>query len=270
MGVNNITVMLFMTRLTLRICEDVPLAPVPLIVGEVCAANMLGASTLIGAPPNLVMAGTLGYGFMRVMAHMAPGMFLCTAVFMAAYFHQNRDRWRLARRPPASSDPRPRMTGWRFFLRIDYETLLFFMGLFILIGALDQVGIFRILARRLSTIENPVLLMLATLWLSAFASALVDNIPMALAMAYLIRNLAMMSPGFPAGILVWATLIGLTLGGNMTPIGASPNVVAYGILEKRKMRTGWKNWAQLAVPSTLLALLTASGWMWISFRLGWY
>lgn len=273
MVINNITVMLFLTNLTLQICRGVPLEPIPLIIGEVSCANMVGAATLIGSPPNLVMAGILGYGFSHVAIHMAPLMIISTAVFMTVYYVQNVDS--LYHSAPLLAGMTlkvglERMTAWRLFLKIDFETLLFFMGLFILVGALDHVGLFQILAQRLATVQNPLMLMLATLWLSAMASALVDNIPMALAMAYLIKKLAAMSPGFPSEILVWAALIGLTLGGNMTPIGASPNVVAYGLLEKHRIKIGWKKWGELTIPATLCALLAASALVWIKYRIGWY
>lgn len=277
MVVNNITVMIFMTSLTLQICQHVPLAPVPLITGEVCCANMLGAATLIGAPPNLMMAENLGIGFKRVAIHMGPLVTLSTLMFMTVYYFQNRSHYLASDRNPQalcmSRPPKSSFRGWKqlsLLLEVDFETLIFFMGLFVLVGALDHVGFFQMLAHRLAVVQNPVGLIWGTLWLSATMSALVDNIPMALAMAYLIKNLTAVSPGSPTGILVWATLIGLTLGGNMTPIGASPNVVAYSVLEKQKVRIGWIRWARLTVPGTLAALLTASLLVWAKFRLGWY
>jgi len=277
MIVNNITVMIVLTSLTLEICRYVPLEPVPLIVGEVCCANMLGAATLIGAPPNLVMATTLGIGFNRVALHMAPVVLIGTIVFMGVYYIRHRRL--LAASGPDRTSPslnrvhRSTSHRWQrleFLLEVDFETLVFFMGLFILVGALDHVGIFHALALRLTMVHKPILLTLAVLWLSAVVSAFVDNLPMALAMAYLIKEMTLISPAFPSGILVWAALVGLTFGGNMTPIGASPNIVAYGILEKQKIRVGWKKWAALTVPATLSALLTATFLLGLKFRMEWY
>ncbi len=263
---NNITVMVFMTQLTLQICRYISLDPIPLILGEVCCANMLGAATLIGSPPNLLMAAPLGFGFARVSIHMAPIARAGTFDFLMVHYFQHRRELQSSARPLENS--LPSQTPRKF--HIDYRTLLFFLGLFILMGALDHVGVFMRLAQFLSSVRNPAVLMSSMLWLCAVVSALVDNIPLALAMAFLITQMSLVSPGLPPGILAWAALTGLSLGGNMTPIGASPNVVAYGILEKRGTRLGWKKWAQLTVPATLCAMIAAHALIWLKYRAGWY
>jgi Na+/H+ antiporter NhaD/arsenite permease-like protein len=155
--------------------------------------------------------------------------------------------------------------------KIDLESLFFFIGLFVIVGALNKVGAFRSFAELLLThLHNPVVIMITFLWFAAIASAFVDNVPMALSMAYLIKEMKGMPGAPPEGIMVWASLIGLLMGGNMTPIGGSPNVVAYGILEKAKIKVGWARWAKLTVPATLTALVVASFLMWVKFNMGWY
>ena len=107
-------------------------------------------------------------------------------------------------------------------------------------GAIARVGIG----------NTPLLLMLLH-WGSGFASGVVDNIPMALAMAYVLKNLAA-TVGAPAlAIMTWALALGIDIGGNMTPVGASANVVAYTYMERTLGKVGWGRWIKLAVPVLL-------------------
>ena len=96
------------------------------------------------------------------------------------------------------------------------------------------------------------------MWFSAVASAIVDNVPFALSMAYVIKGIAE-QPGVPAlAIMVWAVSLGADIGGNGTPIGASANVVAYTSMEKEGVRIGWGRWMRLAIPPTLVALVISN------------
>jgi len=94
-------------------------------------------------------------------------------------------------------------------------------------------------------------------WGSGIFSAFVDNVPLAMAMTYIIKQsvASKIVPG--AGIMVWATSLGVDLGGNLTPIGASANVVAYSSLEKEGIKIGWGRWLKLALPQGLAALLVS-------------
>ena len=180
MVMNNIAIMVFMTGLTLQICHYVPLRPIPLIVGEACCSNMAGAATLLGATPNLIIATMLHLSFIRVAVHMAPLVWICTGVFMAIYYLQHRRE--LLRMQPTDGDKlsSPPLSGLislrglkdlRFLKKVDYQTLLFFIGLFIIMGSLERTGVFQKLAETVGSIRQPALLLLGTLWLSAFASA---------------------------------------------------------------------------------------------------
>lgn len=328
MVLDNITVMLFLSTLTLELCSFIPIDAVVLITAEVCAANTGGGATLVGAPPNVVMGTHMGYGFNPFLVHMAPSVWICTMVLMAVYYSihrghlrkvhvHNREELDAIDLPKKIKDaPLMKAALWtlvgavlllvvhhlledRFGVpvtvgmaalvpalvlmvyedrhgrdvmrKIDLESLVFFMGLFVIMGGLDKVGAFQLFDRFiLNNVKNPVVIILSFLWFAAITSAFVDNVPMALSMAYLIKEMGQMPGAPPEGILVWASLIGLLMGGNMTPIGASPNVVAYSILERKNVRVGWKKWAMLTVPTTVTALAVASLLMWIKFSIGWY
>lgn len=145
-----------------------------------------------------------------------------------------------------------------FMRRIDAETIMFFIGLFILIGALEKRYIIQMAANYLGALfKAPVGFVSSVFWGSGIISAFVDNVPLAMAMTSIIKQSVATGVVSGAGILVWATSLGVDLGGNLTPIGASANVVAYSSLEKEGVKIGWGRWLKLALPPSLAALLVS-------------
>jgi Na+/H+ antiporter NhaD/arsenite permease-like protein len=156
--------------------------------------------------------------------------------------------------------------------KVDGESILFFAGLFILIGGLEKVHIFESLADMLTaaTAGSPNALVFALHWGPGLASGVLDNVPLALAMSYVLKDLAA-NPGMPAlALMVWSLALGVDIGGNMTPIGASANVVAYAYIEHHHGAVGWKRWLVLAVPATLIAMIIASVLVLWKGQIGWY
>ena len=139
--------------------------------------------------------------------------------------------------------------------RLDWKTLLFFIGLFIVVGGLEQTGVLEKVAEFIGNISggNVPLVITLILWISAFSSALVDNIPFAATMVPVIRELAA-SQGLDQGSLSWTLALGADIGGNATPIGASSNVVGTAIAEKEGHHISWGRYMKYAVPATLLVL----------------
>jgi Na+/H+ antiporter NhaD/arsenite permease-like protein len=161
--------------------------------------------------------------------------------------------------------------GKEVLRRIDLESIVFFIGLFVIVGGLEKSGVFQKLAQWiLSHVHTQVGVLIVLVWFSAIMSAFVDNVPMAVAMAYLVKGLVT-TPGAPAqGIMVWALAMGLQMGGNMTPIGGSPNVVAYAALERENVHIGWPKWILLTVPPTVVTLIFATLCVLLKHRMGWY
>ena len=124
---------------------------------------------------------------------------------------------------------------------IDYKTLLFFLGLFIVVGGLEQTGILEIIAAFIIII-------------SAFASALIDNIPFAATMVPVIKSLAA-TQGVDLSVLAWALSMGTDVGGSATPIGASANVVGTSVAAKNGYMIGWGKYCRTAVPATIIVVL---------------
>jgi Na+/H+ antiporter NhaD/arsenite permease-like protein len=93
---------------------------------------------------------------------------------------------------------------------------------------------------------------------------------LALAMSYVLKDLAQI-PGMPAlGLMVWSLALGIDIGGNLTPIGASANVVAYSFMERNHGTIGWKRWLGAAVPPTLLIMVFASIAVMAKGYIGWH
>ena len=140
--------------------------------------------------------------------------------------------------------------------QIDYKTLLFFIGLFMVVGGLEQTGILKVMANFIGDISNGnLMLMIAIiLWISAIASAFVDNIPFAATMVPVIKSLAAAS-GVDLSVLAWTLAMGTDIGGSATPIGASANVVGISVAAKEGHMIGWGKYCKYAAPATILVVL---------------
>jgi Na+/H+ antiporter NhaD/arsenite permease-like protein len=151
--------------------------------------------------------------------------------------------------------------------RLDWRTLLFFIGLFITVGGLEETGVLQRLAEYIGHVSGGRvgLVLPIILWLSASASALVDNIPFAAAMVPVIMGISH-STSIPVPPLAWSLALGTDIGGNATPIGASANVVSTAIAERRGFRISWARYLKYAVPATILVV--AMCWTYLTLRYG--
>lgn len=160
----------------------------------------------------------------------------------------------------------------KILITVDGESILFFAGLFMMIGGLEKVHLFETLAESLAlaTASNSNTLIMALHWGPGLASGILDNVPLALAMTYVLKDLAAI-PGTPAlSMMTWALAMGVDVGGNLTPIGASANVVAYSYMEHNHGSIGWKRWLIIAVPPTILIMIIASFILVYKNQIGWY
>ncbi len=328
---DSITVMLFLSALTLQLCLLLNLDPVPLVIAEVCAANTGGAATLVGDPPNVILGTTLGFSFADFAIHTGP-LAMSAALLMLLYFYlTNRKKLKSAHvalttemieaiedlhhEPLHAHLTRVGLTGFfmavgllifhlplskltglpinaavaamipagialiamrdnqrkTILLKVDGESILFFAGLFMMIGGLEKVHLFEILANSMAqVVPNPNALVLALHWGPGLASGILDNVPLALAMTFVLKDLAII-PGMPAlSLMVWSLALGVDIGGNLTPIGASANVVAYAYMEHNHGSIGWKRWLIIAVPPTILAMILFSFLLMFKSQIGSY
>ena len=140
--------------------------------------------------------------------------------------------------------------------KVDYKTLLFFIGLFIVVGGLEQTGILNLVAGFIAKVcgDNAYLMMVIIIWVSAIASAFIDNIPFAATMVPVINTLAS-TTGVNLHTMAWALSMGTDIGGSATPIGASANVVGTSVAAKAGHPIGWGEYLKKCAPATAIVLI---------------
>lgn len=140
--------------------------------------------------------------------------------------------------------------------KVDYKILLFFTGLFIVVGGLEQTGILVMIANFIKDVSggNLKVMVAIIIWVSAIASAFVDNIPFAATMVPIIQSLSA-TTGVPIDVLAWTLSMGTDIGGAATPIGASANVVGTSVAAKSGHPIGWDKYCLAAAPATVIVVV---------------
>lgn len=150
--------------------------------------------------------------------------------------------------------------------KVDYKTILFFLGLFIVVGGLEQTGILEIVAGFIGKISggNVYLMIAIIIWVSAIASAFIDNIPFAATMIPVIQSLAA-TTGVSLTTMTWALSMGTDIGGSATPIGASANVVGTSVAGKAGYPVGWGTYCAKAVPATIIVMIISTVFIFVRY-----
>lgn len=150
--------------------------------------------------------------------------------------------------------------------KVDYKTILFFVGLFVVVGGLEQTGILEIIAEFIGKISggNMYLMLAIIIWVSGIASAFIDNIPFAATMIPVIKSLAA-TQGVDLSVLAWALAMGTDVGGSATPIGASANVVGTSVAAKEGYPIGWGKYCKYMVPATLIVMVISMLIVWMRY-----
>ncbi|MGN1110424.1 MAG: SLC13 family permease [Oscillospiraceae bacterium] len=140
--------------------------------------------------------------------------------------------------------------------RVDYKTLLFFIGLFVVVGGLEQTGVLEVVADFIGKVSggNAILMITIIIWVSAIASSVVDNIPFAATMIPIIKTLSL-TTGTNLDVLAWSLSLGTDIGGSATPIGASANVVGTSVAAKHGHPISWGKYLKACVPATFIVLV---------------
>lgn len=307
MFIDSITVLLFLTSVTIELARLLKFDPVPIIIAEIFAANTGGSATMCGDPPNIIIGTAFGYTFTDFAVNTGPiawiGMLVTLGFFYLAFrkiltSSQDDSNTPINQYPePKEAIINPRLfkinagifilvvillithaqTGLSVALigvivafltllaagrgaphvikGVDWRTLLFFVGLFICVGGLEETGVLGMLAEYIGDISggNLLLVIPIILWVSAFASAVVDNIPFAATMVPVISNLAQ-TQGIELPTLAWTLALGADIGGNATPIGASANVVGTAIADREGYPIGWGRFCKYAIPATIMVV----------------
>ena len=299
MFIDSITVVLFLATVTLELAQILCFDPVPMILSEVFCANLGGAATMCGDPPNIIIGTALGYTFTDFIKNTGVIIGICF-VFVLIFF------WLCFRKPLKASEaarpadavcpaPATAIANRKAFVAdvivfliavallvtvftnggaavkevlrgVDYKTLLFFIGLFISVAGLEQTGVLKLIAQFISNISGGSIkvVILIILLLSAVCSALIDNIPFAATMVPVVQSIAA-TQGMDLSVLAWALSLGTDLGGNATPIGASANVVATSVSAKSGHPISWGKYCKYCVPATVLVIAVSLGCLFLRY-----
>ena len=305
---DNVTTVLLVAPVTLLVCDRLGLQPIPFLLAEALASNIGGAATLVGDPPNIIIASRAGLSFTDFLVHMLPVVLVILALFLlmarvlfrsALVGDPERAQGLLALdEREAITDPRllrqslvvlaaivlgfllQRQTGIAPSVvalvgagvlislaplrphdlvgDVEWETLLFFVGLFVLVGALVHVGALEVLADTITEATGGALVptLMVVLIASAVISAVVDNIPYVAAMTPVVGSLVTAHPELGQdGALWWALALGADLGGNATLVGASANVVIVGIAARNGLHISFVQWLRYGVPTAVMSIV---------------
>ena len=150
--------------------------------------------------------------------------------------------------------------------KVDYKTLLMFIGLFMVVGGLEETGVLEIIAGFIAKVSsgNFYIAVAIILWVSAIASAFIDNIPFAATMIPVIQSMAV-SMGIPLETLAWTLAMGTDIGGSATPIGASANVVGTAVAAKSGHPVGWKRYCTAVAPITVIVMVMSMLYVFVRY-----
>ncbi len=303
---DNVTTILLAVPMTLIVTKHLKVSPIPFILAEVFVSNIGGAATLVGDPPNIIIASKADLSFNSFLVHMAPMVILVLLVIIPMIVFLFRKELVNA---PEARDAVMKLQAHDFlkdvillkkslgvltlvmiafilhsFLHlepsivalfgagvlvaisglkprdyvqdVEWSTLIFFSGLFIMVGGLVGSGALAELSSFLKDLfaGNTQLAALSILSISAVLSGIIDNIPYVTAMSPVISDLSVGLVGRQEHVLWWSLAFGADFGGNATIIGASANVVAIGLAAKAGIHISFWKFAKYGVLVTAVSI----------------
>ena len=312
MVLDNVTTVVLIAPVTILICEILGYNTRPFLISEALLSNIGGIATLVGDPPNILIASAANFTFTDFLRNSFPMVIITWFVSIAVINYLFRKDLHsmdaqenskiIAQLAPNEAIKEPKkvikvltMTAvalvgfliedlvhlepsiiaigtaslallWvnpkkvrNVFNLIEWDVLFFFTSLFVLVGGLENAGVLHIMVNIIPTTGNlhPVFLGLVLLWIVALLSAIVDNIPITIALIPVIQELSVL--GMDVSHLWWALAFGAGLGGNGTVIGATANVIVTSLSEKTRHPISPLLWNRKGLPVMIISLLVASG-----------
>jgi Na+/H+ antiporter NhaD/arsenite permease-like protein len=308
---DNLTTVLLVVPITFLLADALDIDPIPLVIIEIVASNIGGTATLIGDPPNIIIAGATGLSFSAFIVNLAPIAAVTFVVVTAVLYLAYRSRLQVgaeARERVMELDadgaiedheelrrtvPILVATILAFFVHkaiglepatvalsgatvmllatsqrledalagIEWPTLFFFLGLFVMVGALEETGAIGEVAKGIGDVTNGnrTAELLAINWISTIGSGVVDNIPFTATMIPVVSELHADNGGDDA--YWWSLALGACFGGNLTLIAAAANVAAAGMASKAGQPIGFMVFLRAGVPVTLISSVLATGYI---------
>jgi Na+/H+ antiporter NhaD/arsenite permease-like protein len=325
---DNVTTVLLISPVTLLIADALEVDPIPYLISCALASNIGGTATLIGDPPNIMIASKAQLSFMDFVYHLAPIVIVIMVFYILAirliWGRRLRSRDELKKRIMAMNEREaikdPAMlrkslsvlgvvlAGFVFhgvlhlqpatvalfgaslllllsgnkephhvFAEVEWPTIFFFIGLFIIVGGVVKVGLIKWMSVKVIEVTqgNLFATSMVIMWFSAFASAIVDNIPYVATMNPLIIDMAHQIWPHETGQallqhadlmpLWWSLALGACLGGNGSAIGASANVIVVGISEKAGRKISFLKFSLYGIPVMVMTVALATVYVWLRY-----
>ncbi|SNT65503.1 Na+/H+ antiporter NhaD [Asanoa hainanensis] len=315
---DNVTTVLLVAPVTFLVCERLNVAVAPFLIAEAMASNIGGTATLVGDPPNIIIASRGGLTYTDFLVHLAPLVVvllvvfvaLCRVMFRRAFRYdparvekvmalRERDAIRDGRLLLISSvvlalvtiafvlhtvlhlEPSvvamvgglallalSRLDAQEVAKDVEWPTLAFFAGLFIMVGALVNTDVIGRLSDAIAdAVEGRLLLAsMVLLWGSAVLSAIVDNIPYVATMSPVVADLVNANGATDQShVLWWALALGADLGGNATAVGASANVVILGLAERAGKRISFWEFTKYGLLVALVTVGVSMPYLWLRY-----
>ncbi|AQZ63294.1 Na+/H+ antiporter NhaD type [[Actinomadura] parvosata subsp. kistnae] len=315
---DNVTTVLLIAPVTFLVCERLALPAAPYLIAEAMASNIGGASTLVGDPPNIIIASRGGLSFNDFLVHMAPMVLVLMIVFIglcrllfrrffvydperAAEVMALNEREAIADRrllwqslavlalvmaafvlhPVLHYEPSvvavlgagvlvaaTRVTAEEAIHEVEWPTLVFFAGLFVMVGSLVETGVIPQLSKAAAEATQGQLGLATMLLLGASGglSAIVDNIPYVATMSPIVADLVQANGGNgPAQVLWWALAFGADLGGNATAVGAAANVVVLGIAARNGTPISFWQFTKYGLVVTVVTIALCVPYLWLRY-----
>jgi Na+/H+ antiporter NhaD/arsenite permease-like protein len=311
---DNLTTVLLMVPITFLLADTFDIDPLPLVLIEIITSNIGGTATLIGDPPNIMIAGATGLSFVEFLVNLAPIALIAFVVVTGLLYVWFRPRLQIAAEARdrvmeldarrSIEDPEelkralPVLLGTilLFFVHkplhlepatvamlgatvlllvttqplesalagIEWSTLFFFIGLFVMVGALEETGAIGEIAAGVAALTggDRTAELLGITWISAIASGIVDNIPFTATMIPVVEEL---QGGTGDDAYWWALALGACFGGNFTLVAAAANVAAAGMAERSGRPIRFVEFLKVGVPATLVSLVLATGYILLRY-----
>jgi len=311
---DNLTTILLVVPITFLLADTLDINPMPLIMIEVMAANIGGAATLIGDPPNIMIGDAAGLSFNDFLINNLPGVVVILSVVTIGLYFAFRSRLQVAEENrryvmelDAAASIRDRSELKRtlpvllgtivaFFLhqyihvepatvalsgaavglmvtrtpieealeKIEWTTLFFFIGLFVMVGALEVTGAIDHIAEGITSVTNGNrnAELVGIIWTSSLVGGIVDNIPLTAAMIPVVQEV---KAGSTDHAYWWALSLGACFGGNLTLISAACNVAAAGMADKAGRPIGFLSFLKVGFPVTVVSTILATAYILLRY-----
>ena len=317
--IDNVTAIILIAPITIKICDKIKISAIPPLIAEAILSDTGGVATLVGDPPNVMIASATGFTFNSFIEHLAPltiFAWVATLGYMRYYYRDwmktkpkhvedvlAENEWDVIRDRTMMNRTLMALAGTIVLFslhellhldleisaialggaglammlclpeinevieRIEWPALIFFGGLFVMVGGLEHMGHLEAIAFWIfdNFADDPVMLAVMVIWVSAISSAIVDNIPFCAAMIPVIYKLGELSEDINTAPLFWALAMGCGFGGNATPIGSSANVMTVSISERGGHKITTAEWMRVGLPVMLITCAVATIFMYLFY-----